>query len=277
MQKDFLFNTAKNEKLRITAFGIENINSAPCLIYVHGFKGFKDWGFVPYLGKYFAEKGYFVITFNFSHNGVGESLTEFDELDKFAKNTFTLEISELNKIIDAYLDNFFNGKSGAGIGLIGHSRGGAIALLTAARRSEVNTVAGWASVANLYRFSERQKEEWKEKGVFEVLNTRTNQLMPLNVTLLFDIEENSNGLLNIENAVRNLNRPLLIAHGEQDLAVPVEEAEQLYDWSDKDKTTLFKIPSTGHTFDCAHPFEGSNNKFDSLLEKTKEFFNQNLN
>ena len=80
MSEDFILTTTQNNKLRISAFGIERINSAPCIILVHGFKGFKDWGSFPYAAKYFAKEGYFVLTFNFSHNGIGDNLTEFTEL-----------------------------------------------------------------------------------------------------------------------------------------------------------------------------------------------------
>ena len=92
MSNDFLLISQKGNKIRVTVYGLENLNSAPCLIFVHGFKGFKDWGFGPYIGDYFAEKGFFVITFNFSHNGIGEGKTEFGELEKFAQNTFSLEV-----------------------------------------------------------------------------------------------------------------------------------------------------------------------------------------
>ena len=278
MSKDFILTTTRNDNIRLTAFGINKISSAPCLIFVHGFKGFKDWGFGPYLGQYFADRGFFVLTFNFSHNGVGESLTEFVELDKFADNTFSLEISELTEIIDAYLNGFF-GTVGdkRKIGLVGHSRGGAISLLTARRKPEINAVGIWASVSKLDRYSERQKENWRKKGAFEVQNSRTKQIMRLNLSLLEDIEKNKAGLLNIENAVRNLNRPLFIAHGSEDLAVPVAEAEQIYEWSNKDLTEFFKIAAVGHTFGMKHPFEGSNLKFDLLLDKTITFFNSYLN
>jgi len=107
MTKNFILITSRSEKLRITAFGIQNYKLSPCLIFIHGFKGFKDWGFGPYIGNYFAHNGFFVLTFNFSHNGVGDSLTEFIEFDKFANNTFSLEISELSELISAYLKGFF--------------------------------------------------------------------------------------------------------------------------------------------------------------------------
>jgi hypothetical protein len=62
-----------------------NVRIKNCIIFVHGFKGFKDWGFGPYLAKYLSTKGFFVITFNFSHNGVSIPMDEFTELDKFAQ------------------------------------------------------------------------------------------------------------------------------------------------------------------------------------------------
>ncbi len=276
MSSDFLLVTKKSNKIRITVYGSDNLKSAPCLIFVHGFKGFKDWGFGPYIGDYFAKKGFFVITFNFSHNGIGEGKTEFTELDKFAENTFSLEVAELNEVIDAYLNSFFGGRSDKGIGIAGHSRGGAIAILTSQSRPEVKAVTIWSSVSNLDRYSERQKEEWLKKGVFNILNTRTNQVMPIKLTLLKDLENNKDAL-SIQNAVRNLSKPLLILHGENDLAVPFHEAEQLLEWSDKENSELIKIDKAGHTFDIKHPFEGSNPKFETVLDKTEKFFKTNLN
>ena len=276
MSENNIFYTSENEKIRLSTFGHDNISEKNSLIFVHGFKGFKDWGFGPYVGRYFAQRGYFVIMFNFSHNGVGESLTEFDELDRFAANTFSREIKELSELIDALKNGYFGEVGQNKIGLIGHSRGGAISLLTAYKNPEVAAVAAWSSVAKLDRYSDRQKEEWKKNGYFGVMNMRTKQEMRLNVTLLEDIENNKDDLLNLTQAVSGLDKPLLIAHGEQDLAVPMKEAEQLYEWSDKEKTELFKLKKTGHTFDIKHPFEGTTDKFEKLLEKTDEFFRVNF-
>ncbi|MFC2103018.1 alpha/beta hydrolase family protein [Bacteroidota bacterium] len=277
MTKDFILNLSSNEVLRISAFGLEHIENTYCLIFIHGFKGFKNWGFVPAIGNYFADKGYFVLTFNFSHNGVGESLTEFDELDKFAENTFSREISELNELISAYNFGFFGKSSDKGIGLVGHSRGGAIALLSGSNNPDVKAITTWASLSSLDRYTERQKKEWMERGYIEVMNTRTKQRMRMNKTLLEDIENNKSGSLNIENAVKNLNKPLLIIQGENDLAVSPKEAEILYNWSDKEFTEYLLIPKAGHTFDMKHPSEGSNQKFDTVLGTTINFFNNNLN
>ena len=277
MNKDFVLNTKKNEKIRISCYGYENIKSAPCIVCVHGFKGFKDWGFWPYTGKFFAEKGYFVLAFNFSHNGIGDNLTEFTELQKFADNTISLELDELDEITNDYLSGYFGNIEDNRLGILGHSRGGAEAILFASRKKNIKAVVTWAAVANFNRYSKRQEKEWRKQGFFEVLNSRTKQLMRLNVSLLEDIQNNEENLLNIEKAVNHLDKPLLLIHGEQDFTVQIKEAENIYQNSNKEMTELYRIPSTGHTFDITHPFAGSNPKFDSVLEKTLDFFNKHLN
>lgn len=277
MTKNYLFLTREKNKIQITTFGNSQISEKNCLIFVHGFKGFKDWGFIPYFGEYFSNKGYFVITFNFSHNGIGRKTTEFTELHKFAENTYSLEISELTQIISAYTEGFFGKISDSNkIGLVGHSRGGAVSIIAANISKKINALVTWSSISNFDRFTERHKKEWRTKGFFEVLNSRTNQIMRLNKNLLDDIETNLRVKLNLEMALKRINIPYLILHGEQDLSVPIAEAELLFSWSDKFLTALIKIPRTGHTFNIKHPFEGSNQIFDTVLEYTNNFFNKHF-
>ncbi len=42
----------------------------PAIVVLHGFKGFKDWGFFPFLCEQLAFKNAIVVNFNFSLNGV---------------------------------------------------------------------------------------------------------------------------------------------------------------------------------------------------------------
>ena len=275
MNKEFRLKTKEGDFLNITTYGFENIDSAPCLIFVHGFKGFIDWGFFPHAAKHFADKGYFVLSFNFSHNGIGELKTEFTELVKFAKNTVSLEISELVQVINAYQNGFFNKNIFGKICLIGHSRGSGVILLSSLIE-KVDAYAVWASVDRFDRYTEHQKNEWRKIGYFEALNSRTNQMMRMNVEALEDVESNKNSSLSIEKAVKGLDKPLLIVHGEQDLTVPVAEGEKIFDWSDKVISKFEMIPAAGHTFDIVHPFAGSNKKFDLVLSKTEDFLDKVL-
>lgn len=275
MIENFIFTASDKENIAVTTYLNKEYFNGNAIIFVHGFKGFKDWGFVPYLGNYFSEKGFFTITFNFSHNGIGANSTEFTELNKFSRNTFSREIRELNEITNALKDDFFNIRFKGNIGYLGHSRGGAISILTACNRKDIKCVALWSSVSKLDRYTKHQKDEWNKKGYLEVINTRTKQIMKLDISLLKDLEENYDKL-NVQKAVEKFCRPLLIVHGNLDMIVPITEAEDLYKWSDKSKTEFFKIYGTGHTFDITHPFNGTNEKFEKVLEFTNAFFQKNL-
>lgn len=276
MKKDFILKTPSSDVIRISTFENEDLKVKPCVIFIHGFKGFKDWGFVQYLAEDFSQCGFFVITFNFSHNGVGNSLTEFDELEKFAKNTISREVEELGLVVNSYKNAIFTSNVSEKVGILGHSRGGGVSLILASQKSEISAVAVWASISKFDRYTKKQIDSWKKDGFTEVLNSRTNQMMKLGIELLNDIEANKHDLLSIEKAVRNLNKPLFIAHGDQDTSVPFVEAEEIYSWADKDLTTFLEIPAAGHTFDVVHPFNGSNPKFDLLLTKTNSFFQKYL-
>lgn len=277
MSQNYVYTSSKNFELDITTYGNSNLKNSNCIIFAHGFKGFKDWGFVPYFGKYFSDKGYFVITFNFSHNGVATGSKDFDDLDKFANNTLSLEKEELNEIINAYKNGFFGEINSTNkIGLVGHSRGGAISILASGSNENIDVLVTWAAISKLDRFTDRQKIEWKANGFFEVLNSRTNQIMRININLLNDIENFGSTKLNLKTALSNFNKPYLIIHGDQDLTVPFDEAEDIYFWSDKSLTELYKIKGAGHTFDIKHPFESITNAFNLVLEKTNSFFQNHL-
>jgi pimeloyl-ACP methyl ester carboxylesterase len=277
MKSNFLFKTSKSNEIYVDFFNNPETNVQSLIILVHGFKGFKDWGFFPYTAEFLVTKGFNVLSFNFSHNGVGKSLTEFDELEKFEKNNISLEVDELNEIIKASSDGYFKDFKPKSIGLLGHSRGAAVSIIVASSNNNVKSLCCWAPVSKFDRYTSRQKEQWRAQGFFEVLNTRTNQIMRMSVDLLNDIEMNKDGKLNIEEAVKKLKIPFLLIHGEQDLTVPIKESEIIFNLSDKNLTKFEKIEATGHTFDIVHPFSGSNKKFDRVLNLTADFFTNSLN
>lgn len=261
------------EKIKITTNGNSPSEFKHHAVFVHGFKGFKNWGFIPYFSEYCAKKGIYLITFNFSLNGIGEDPLELSEMDKFAKNTFTREVFELNKIIESFENGFFGKTNNSKLTLIGHSRGGAISALCA-DNINVEKLVLWAAIAKLDRYTERQKAYWKKVGFIEIENTRTHQMMRLNSTLLDDIESNKDDSLSMEKALKKLCKPILIAHGTNDLTVPIEEGEQLYNWTNKEYSKFVKIDKAAHTFDVQHPFTTSNEKFNKLLEETYSFITQ---
>ena len=105
------------------------IEHASLVIFVHGFKGFKDWGTHDLVAEYFAEHGFRFLKFNFSHNGTTpENPVDFMDMGAFGDNTFTKEFEDLDHVITfACSGAEFPGSET--VNLIGHSRGGGIVIL----------------------------------------------------------------------------------------------------------------------------------------------------
>jgi uncharacterized protein len=245
----------------------DNISTKiPALIFCHGFKGFKDWGSFPYLLDKISHENIFTVSFNFSFNGVDNSLNnpvDFSRLDLFAQNTFSRELDDLDDIINYFFENkssyYFDPDN---ITLAGHSRGGGIAILKTAEDRRIKKLITLASVAEFNRYTEERKKRWKQVGYLEVLNTRTKQLMRMNYTFIEDLEKNYERL-NIKRAMQNVLVPTLFIHGKQDLAVDYSDATTLYELSDKSKLILYE--NTGHTFGAEHPFKGTNEYLEKVI------------
>src|SRR5690554_1684487 len=106
-------------------FEYENI-----VIFIHGYKGYKDWGAWNLVQSYFVNNGIAFCKFNMSHNGgtVKEPI-DFPDLEAFSLNRYTYELTDVYNVID-WLENKID-ISNKRIHLIGHSRGGGISILTA--------------------------------------------------------------------------------------------------------------------------------------------------
>ncbi len=249
----------------------------PLVIFTHGFKGFKDWGGFPYLMEKLSEAGYGAASFNFTHNGVSEdNPVEFSRLDLFAENTFSMELNELDFVIKYFFENADELKiDKKRISLIGHSRGGGISILKASSDDRIKCLVTLSSVSTFDRYSDKLKREWKQKGYIESENTRTKQLMRLNASLLEDLEKNKDSL-DIISAASRLNIPSLFIHGKEDLAVKYSEAEEIFGGTNKNNKELFLVENTGHTFGVVHPFAGTTNAFETVIEKVLGFLGKNL-
>lgn len=233
-------------------------SSQPVVVYAHGFNGFKDWGNFDLVAEKFVKAGFTCIKFNFSHNGTCPAApTDFVDLEAFAQNNYSIELFDL----DAIIDWIYNPQNKHGVflnnsqlSLVGHSMGGGIVLLHAASDKRVSKVVSWAGISECKTpwssWPPAKMREWKERGVQYYLNSRTGQHMPLYYQLYEDYTLNADKL-NIQKAIASLKIPVLLCHGTTDTAVPIEKAKDLKRW--QPAAELFIVESD-HVFGRRHPW-----------------------
>ncbi len=230
------------------------------ILFIHGYKGYKDWGAWNLMEQAFIEEGFGFCKFNMSHNGgTTENGIDFPDLEAFANNTYSKEKFDVQAILNE-LEKHLNPLPR--IHLMGHSRGGGIALLNASdnRVSSVITLASISSVAS--RFSdEKMLAAWKETGVRYVKNERTKQDLPHYYSQYLDFVEYSKEL-DIEKVCKELNKPNLVIHGDKDSSVLIDEGVEIAQWTN---SPLYTIENADHVFGSSHPW-----KKDELPEALEE-------
>lgn len=248
----------------------------PIVLFVHGFKGFKDWGHWTAIAKEFAKAGYCFVKFNFSHNGTTpEDLLNFADLEAFGQNNYSKELDDLQLIMnwiqkESDLKEKVNWQE-KNINLIGHSRGGPIALIGAKENTCVQRVITWAGVHELdyaWKKEEGQVETWEKEGVYYVLNGRTKQNMPLYYQLFEDYQTNATRF-SVKKTLNNLEKPYLILYGSTDPAVPVDATEYLAKEAKQAQVKIIK--DANHVFGGQHPFVA-----EDLPLHTKELITESL-
>ncbi|WP_068774465.1 S9 family peptidase [Paenibacillus sp. FJAT-26967] len=280
------------------------------LIISHGFKGFKDWGMFPYAAERLA-KDVDVITFNFTHNGVGEDGETFSELDKFAKNTYSCELDDLSTLISVLTDEFdfknkllssdkmqpviFYPNHSRGLNLLntgpdhagsanplsklpffllGHSRGAGVSLIYALDHpSEIAGVISWNGITQVDIFDEATKKKMRKEGRAYLTNSRTNQEMPLDKVILDDIEARQADY-NIVERMRGAQFPVVLIQGEEDYAHLRKGSKKLVD--SNSCVSWIQVPGGNHTFGAVHPFQGTTDALEKAIEHTLEFLRQRV-
>ena len=245
--KNQIYRGANNKEALYDFYLPEN-QPENIIIFNHGFMGFKDWGAWHLVAKYFLSQGYAFLLFNHTHNGTSlKNPTEFVDLESFAENRYSYELTDLLSISAKIRDQFPNAKYFA----IGHSRGGGNVLL-AEKLGGFQKIASWAGISSIAeRFPKNETlEQWKKIGYRLQHNSRTQQDLKISYAQYLDFQENK-AVLQIEEACRNSKTPTLVIHGSQDEAVSITEGQKIAEWT---KTNLITISGANHTFGAVHPY-----------------------
>ena len=252
----------------------------PVVVFVHGFKGFKDWGHFGLLAQFFAARSFVFVKLNLSHNGVVVGGTgDLEDLEAFGQNNFSHELDDLGQLLDALHTPGATPLPAARLDLrrlylVGHSRGGALVLLKAAEDPRVRAVATWAAVADLHpRWPAEVLAQWQRDGVLYVPNSRTGQQLPMYYQIAEDFYAHR-PRLDLPQLMPGLRQPVLLIHGDQDETVPLAAAHQLQ--AAQPNAKLLVVPGAGHMFGGAHPWAGPALPAPAQLiaERTIEFFGE---
>ena len=226
------------------------------------------------MARRLATAGYAAVTFNFSGNGVGSDPLKFTEVDRFRDNTMSREVDDLARVIDAGLAGVLPGLDGTpaeGPALLGHSRGGLVSVVAATRDPRVRRLLTWNGVSELEaRFPAVMREEWRRRGVVEVVNSRTGQVLLMGLKALDDLEAHLTDFAPVTLAPR-VSIPWLVIHGTVDRTVPFAEAEAMVKAGRPGLVRLCPIPGGDHTMGVIHPYQNSTDQFDQAMAATLEF------
>ena len=248
----------------------------PHVLVLHGFKGFMDWGFGPLLQRRIAEAGLASVAFNCSGSGIGEDLLTFSEEEAFARDTYSRQLEDIARVREQVRAGAFEGVDPGPGGLLGHSRGGGMGLVHAARANaaartpDVRALVTWAAIDDGDRFDEQVKREMRRIGYMLIHNARTGQDHRLDVGALDDLEQNR-AELDILAACRRLHVPALVIHGSVDEGVDVHAATRIADALASERKELRIIEGGGHTFGATHPFDSSNPLLDDVIRSSVSF------
>jgi pimeloyl-ACP methyl ester carboxylesterase len=238
-------------------------NPRALAVVVHGFKGYKDWGFFPWVAETLCNHHLAVCRFNMSRSGIGENFDAFDRLDLFRDDTYSVQLADLHAVV-----RFARSKIDAPLFLLGHSRGGGVALLAAPDIEGLCGVATWNAIASVDRWDEAAKKEWRRRGQLEIMNARTKQSMPMSTCILDDYETNRDRL-DILAAAARLDAPILVVHGGRDESVPAHESEAIAERA-KDASRV-RIETATHTFNAIHPLVHVPTELSLAAEVTAHF------
>jgi uncharacterized protein len=221
-----------------------------CLLLLHGFKGYKDYGFIPLLAKALAQAGTIVHRFNFSCSGMTNTIETFERPDLFAFDTWNRQVEDVHCVIDAIHTGAIDG-AGLPLFIAGHSRGGATTLLTSGRDSSLQ-LAGVITINAVDRcdgISDEQRQELLESGSITTLSARTGQALPINASWLQEQLDDPDAH-NVLNLCTKIKTSSLVLHGTDDPGVPFEVGERI---ASALNTCVRPIQSADHVLNTANP------------------------
>jgi pimeloyl-ACP methyl ester carboxylesterase len=268
---DFCVESYGHRELWGTLTVPEKATGSPILM-AHGLLGFKDWSFFPYISQMFVDAGFPTIRFNFSGSGMGPQIDgPFENLESFRQDTITRQVEDLRSIIQCLIQGKFEPDLPAqkSVLLWGHSRGGAVSILSAANAPHVQAIATWSTIARVNRYLYEAKQAWRKQGFSGVESSRTGQLLKSSVEFLDDVEQwGKRG--DVPTVLHRLKIPVFLLHGAEDTSVLPDESESLAAIYPQARLSI--LAGANHKFNSDHPFTKPSEVLIQATQKTLDFY-----
>ena len=230
MEQQIKFENYQGELLAGT-FHPARKSSIGAVVAGHCFTCSRHTGILRRVCDELSKIGFDVLRFDFSGNGQSQG--------GFKHSTWSKQILEMEAAINVMKD-----RGADWIGLVGHSLGAAIALLTARKIDSIAAVCRLAgrtrSSRPTYFLTPAQQETLTTNGQVEF----TSRGRKLTITQAFFDDADSHDLVA---ATRSLTIPMLVVHGDQDEIIPVSEAYLAQDANPK-RVKLFVVEGGDHMF-----------------------------
>lgn len=230
MEEQIQFDNQWGEKLA----GTLHIPKTPqgCGVLLgHCFTCSRHTGILRQLAGDLSREGFFALRFDFSGNGQSEGV--------FAESTYSKQVSEMQTAIGLLAT-----RGAEWIGVAGHSMGGLISFLTAARNDSIKAVCALASrltgIRATHFLSREQRSALQRTG--EVFFSSRGRSLKLTGDFFADVDS-----FNPVDLLKTFRKPLLIVHGDMDEIIPVEEAYKVRDLS-SERVDLEIVPNADHMF-----------------------------
>lgn len=237
MEKAVSFRNGRGVMLRGVVIEPKQYDTA--IIFLHGFPSHCHGFTSSRIQKVVEKSHYLLLVFDFSHTDTSEGMFE----DKLMSR----EVEDIKYAIDFLEKNYHYQQ----LVLIGHSTGAIDAALYAHRDKRIDKVILMGAVSDTkqavrYDFTDQQVHDFWSKG-FIRYHAPGKWYHGKKLKKAFYDEFFT---LNIPHAIKRYKRPLLIIHGEYDEAVPLKEAQELFQYAHKPKKLVI-IKGADHRF--SHP------------------------
>jgi uncharacterized protein len=272
MATDWQIDGAAGQPIRVSTDACEG-KPRMSVVLAHGFKGYKEYGFIPVMGRELASRVSVIVhRFNFSHAGMGEDISTFEYPELFERNTLNYEVHDLGCVVDAVRER----DGDLPVVCMGHSRGGVSTILAAGRAESQLRPAAVVTLASPDRsfwLSDRDKQILLDKGFVDSPSSRTGQNLRLGRAWLEE-QLTQPGEHDVLACAGRLDMPVLVVHGDQDPTVPVSCAHAIA--HNVTRCELRVIPGGNHVFNMPNPADDAPNSvaFSQVLDAVCDFMTE---